>query len=270
MAVNIIKKKKPKAIEPPIIGVVAGGEESHIPGVWNARAHYGEGQTGRFIVRQLDARGIVVEIICAVIGRAHDLPIPRPALLQCEAGDLPNLDNRFNGWLYGSLSSDLHSVEQVTAEPGIIKNRLSRWRRAPDGAAFDTWIANEKRTEKPIILADNSDTVGLIAHEEALPDGAEPECSSKNQLMKLITDGLHDFTLKRKQQDTINSTKAYPDTNWDSFSSLNGIVSTLQYQPGLSDLTAFLESRIDFLPKLIAEQCNARQKEMKLEHKPAN
>lgn len=133
-----------------------------------------------------NARHIVAELVCAVIGRAIGLPIPEPLIVKIRRGDLPLsrlIDQEADATLaFASASVGGDSCAQLLREDSDHALRLvMTWRQLLPTTAFDEWMANPDRNLGNIVFA--AQNLWLIDHAQAL-GGKAAELSSLKSLQE--------------------------------------------------------------------------------------
>lgn len=133
-----------------------------------------------------NARHIVAELVCAVIGRAIGLPIPEPLIVKIGRGDLPSsrlIDQEADTtFAFASASVGGDSCAQLLREDSDHALRLvMTWRQLLPTTAFDEWMANPDRNLGNIVFA--AQNLWLIDHAQAL-GGKAAESSSLKSLQE--------------------------------------------------------------------------------------
>lgn len=122
---------------------------------WRATVRTIEGDLSA-IVKKIPENEIIVEIVCALLGRAIDLPIPRPLIVSDEK----------HGILFGSQDEGHPDLKHSLIPSEMIMGFLSLWAELPKACVFDEWIANEDRHDGNILT--NGLEFWLIDHGLAL------------------------------------------------------------------------------------------------------
>lgn len=122
---------------------------------WRATVRTIEGDLSA-IVKKIPDNEIIIEIVCALLGRAIDLPIPRPLIVNDEK----------HGILFGSQDEGHPDLKHSLIPQDMIMGFLSRWAELPKASVFDEWIANYDRHGGNILT--NGLEFWLIDHGLAL------------------------------------------------------------------------------------------------------
>lgn len=258
-----------RRVEPPVLSLLVGDDPTRVSDkVWHGNVFSQYGQRKAYI-KVLTGKKLLVECVAAVVGRAHDLPIPRPHLVKVEARQLKGSglpDGTY--WAFGCEDSDVPSLSRITRDRDEIAKRLKSWKRVNEAAAFDTWIGNQDRTAKNLLWSDDSTKVGLIDHDDAFPEWLAADAESANELMRLLCEDCDEFTRRRHHREAIKSTRAYRETDWTSSESCTAWVRHFAHEEQLLPLIEFLQQRLQHLPALIAAGTGANQLEMRYDAGP--
>lgn len=255
--------------ESPILGLVSGDCVAIQPDVWKGPCFSQHDQTTVY-VKALSSRKLLVECVAAMIGRAHDLPIPRPYLLMVEGRFLPGFEwPEAQFWAYGAEASDFPSLARLTRDRDEICRRLRGWRRASEAAAFDSWIGNQDRTEKNLLWADDASQVQLIDHDDALPDWLTPEGETVNQIMQLLCGERSEHERHQHRRTALKATEPYRKTDFDGAVEAAAWAERFARAQDLAGLLTFLANRIEHLPRIIAAAAGTRQQELSYALGPA-
>src|SRR5690554_614657 len=95
-------------------------------------------------VKAVDQRTLAVEVICALVGRALGLPIPKPALVKVTARAMP--EATVPTLFFGSESVDNPDLKRwLRKDSEAAMQGLATWSRLLDAGCFDEWVANADR-----------------------------------------------------------------------------------------------------------------------------
>lgn len=130
-------------------------EDKGINLAWRATIRTKEGDISA-IIKKIPDNEIIVEIACALLGRAIDLPIARPLIVN---------DAEY-GVVFGSEDLEHPDLRHSLIPREIIYAFLSRWAELPKACVFDEWIANYDRNDGNILT--NGLDFWLIDHGLAL------------------------------------------------------------------------------------------------------
>lgn len=226
--------------------------------VWRVPCHSELGSRP-LIVKLLTLRKLLIEVLCAVTGRRIGLPIPRPYLVLLEPESLAPNSPISRTLAFGSEEEPYPAVSSLIREPAVVELLLRRWEHAKEAAAFDTWIANEDRTTKNLLLGQH---LWLIDHDDAIPDWASADSDTANKILDVISDGLSEFNRHKLIRDVRNATAGYNAVNLDDLK-LPFSLSVLERGPEqMKLLTDFLTDRISSVLALISARVNPRQAEL--------
>ena len=138
----------------------------------------------------------------------------------------------------------------------MVRRLLHNWVRAKEAGAFDTWIANEDRTAKNLLLGEH---LWLIDHDDAIPDWASPDSDTVNKILDSIAEGLSEFDRHKLIRDTRKAAEFYSQLQFDS---LRTDVPLSVFDRGpeqMKVLTDFLSARVSYVHQLITARVNPRQ-----------
>jgi len=226
--------------------------------VWKGIIFSRHGPCGAYL-KILDRRKLVIECLASMVGRAHDLPIPAPFLVRVSGHQLQGFDPDYQGLAFGCEESTAPCLERLTRDREQIARLLRRWKRASDGAAFDSWIGNGDRTAKNILWSDTANYVGLIDHDDAFPDWLTPDGETANGILQLLCEDSDELSRQRHRKSTIKSTANYLSTVWPDSGVFPELLNSDEH---LAALVTFLRARLQHLPKLITIASGTRQQEL--------
>lgn len=132
-------------------------------------------------IKFIDRRAILIESLCAIIGRGLNLPIPTPVLVIVpdDANPSPSYTHDI---AFASLDAGYPSIRKlVTVQQQVdrklaqpIMERLAKWKHLARSVVFDEYIANTDRQIGNLLYDGLNDFV-LIDHERCLADHLTPE-----------------------------------------------------------------------------------------------
>lgn len=202
-------------------------------------------------VKRVDPRTLAVEVICAVVGRAIGLPIPRPALVMVTRRAMPELPH--DTVFFGSESvanPDLKHWMERDVEGAIIS--LAKWSKLLDAGCFDEWVANADRHGGNLLYGGGSD-FALVDHSEALPYGlSHPDPALANNLLLLAAEKKSAKQLEDLFNKAKKATQHYGDAQVHD--SIRGILTGVCDHKTVDSLLAFLHQRIESLLMLISSR----------------
>lgn len=131
------------------------------------------------IIKQIPRKQIVIETVCALLGRYIGLPIPRPMLVF----------DRDNNCFFGSEDIG-HPDLRVNKEALEL---LKGWEHLHRACVFDEWIANEDRHDGNLLT--DGYNFWLIDHELALNHLLDVDEQICNKLLYTATDSIESDAL---------------------------------------------------------------------------
>lgn len=143
------------------------------------------------IVKELHPHELIIETICAMLGRELDLPIPEPLLV---------IDESRQMLVAGSVDVGYPSLHQPALAPylRVLSGLLLQWPKLVQAACFDEWIANPDRHGGNLLFDGN----GFFLIDHGLALRGVPEAPVDNHLMTAAmaarTDDLARQRLKRE------------------------------------------------------------------------
>ncbi len=225
-------------MEPLITGIVLrkiplDPSRKGINTTWKATVRSAEGDSAA-IVKHIPDHEIMVECLCAMLGRSLQLPIPRPMLLK---------DAKL-GALFGCEELPHPDLKHSHLPSAVLATYLTAWEKLADSAAFDEWIANPDR-HGGNLLTDGSGEFWLIDHGLTLHPVLNPADKSNNYLLNIAGEFANDDIKRRR---LINAFKQF-------FEQLPEALSTeanLQAHPFFSEsVLQFLDERKPVLFSLL-------------------
>ena len=135
---------------------------------WSGIVGTTTGPLGAFL-KALSPRELMVECLCALLGRAVGLPIPRPIVAE---------DDEL-GILFGAEQVPHQDLRHIPLPSVVWEEHLAKWKTLPRASAFDDWIANSDR-HSGNLLTEGSGEFWSIDHGLALPPGLAPDAAAQN------------------------------------------------------------------------------------------
>lgn len=207
-------------------------------------------------VKAVEPRTLVVEVLCALAGRALNLPIPRPALVQVNPGVLPGVAMPLV--FFGSESVDNPDLKQwLSRDADETMRQLERWSQLIDAGCFDEWAGNGDRHGGNILYG-GGNNFALIDHSEAIPRGLNaPDPAHSNNLLTYAATGK---TAKQLQA-LYGAAKAsaHPFAGVSVKAEILTILNDISDQATVDGLVAFLHQRIHSLLLLISQRIGHAQ-----------
>ncbi|NLD14489.1 MAG: hypothetical protein GX665_05275 [Gammaproteobacteria bacterium] len=210
-------------------------------------------------VKRIGLRTVAVEVICALLAGALDLPCPRPALVKAQSGTLAGIQGE--EILFGSetiSSPDLRHF--VSAGSQEVIERLMEWSKATQAGCFDEWIGNEDRHVGNILYG-GPGTFTLIDHSEAIPAWLTPDTPNG---VNTLLNGLAATQQQPEQlyQGAKAHTQSYSTACIDT--AALGLLETLAGSATVNELVIFLQHRIQHLLPLVSHQLGLSQHSLAL------
>ncbi len=171
---------------------------------WKGTIYTSTGDPTISFVKILPNRQLISEIVCALIGRAIGLKIPRPFLVKIDKNVLPNSQIWVAGMAscfgYGSEDAGLPNFKRAIVGQSLknqsrLKSILQSWPDYRRVALFDELVANPDR-HIGNLLFDGKDKFWLIDHSHALtgpnwtPNDLRFDAQVENILLQTIIYGL--------------------------------------------------------------------------------
>ncbi|MCA9420419.1 MAG: hypothetical protein KC592_05345 [Nitrospira sp.] len=135
---------------------------------------YAESGPTTAYVKVLNPNQIISEVVCAMVGLALNLNIPKPFLVQVDKPNLPHSIKWIPGenrkFCFGSENANSQSFSQLITRHQNKRDAfltiLFNWPGFKETAWFDEWVANGDRHAGNILW--NGKTFWLIDHSHAL------------------------------------------------------------------------------------------------------
>jgi hypothetical protein len=256
-------------LAPVEFGLLVSDAQALTDRVWTGMIHTTTVGQRKAFIKVLPPRKLLVELLAAVVGRAHDLPIPEPFLITVQGHQLqkfPKPEARF--WAFASLDSESPSLSRLTRDPAVAAQHLRRWKRVSEAVAFDSWLANPDRTTKNILLSDNGEHVALIDHEDALAEWMTPEQECANELMLLLCQEADEFTRNRHLRNAQKAGLDYPKTPLAEIRDSCHWALHFTTLEEVERLVGFLTARIQHLPNLLSAAAGVKQYTLRYAYRP--
>ncbi|MHB1933655.1 MAG: HipA family kinase [Leptospirillum sp.] len=207
----------------------------------------------RAYIKKIPLREVLVETLCALLGRRLGLPIPRPIWVF--------QNDETENFLFGSedLSYPSHKkFLKIKALPDSQKDQiLENWKHYRHAICFDEWIANTDRHTGNILIDQNFE-IFLIDHGLSIPENFSPTILSKNQLATSISKGKDEIFLQNLRKDLMETVNKFESSYIPTFPS--------DYGPPIDSLikstSEFLLLRLPCLQDLIKQLVRPRQGEI--------
>ena len=167
------------------------GHLKNISPLWRGRVLTESGDYLPVWLKNISAQQVLSECVCALVGRAVDLPIPRPLLVLDVEGFL---SESAKGALYFAMEDAEHpSVRQwiQDMDDPSVAQAILRWPKARECALFDEWVVNVDRNPGNL-LYDGENSFVMIDHAHALGANQNPHIvpDYRLSLQNIIADYL--------------------------------------------------------------------------------
>jgi hypothetical protein len=195
---------------------------------WSGIVGTTSGPLGAFL-KALPPRELMVECLCALLGRAVGLPIPRPIVAADDE----------HGILFGAEQVPHPDLRHTALPSAIWTEHLANWKTLPRASAFDGWIANRDR-HWGNLLTDGTGEFWLIDHGLALPLGLAPDAAVQNLLLQVLKAAATDDLKRRRALNGLS-------TAVEAFDSGTATACAAQLPGCPPELLEFLERRYPHL-----------------------
>jgi len=238
--------------------MVSGGTRRIADRVWRAPCTCEDGDIN-VIVKLVDARGLITEAICASVGRALNLPIPKPYFIWLEPGQLSPGFPVQGCIAFGSREEPYPAIWSYTRDKDLVLSLLRRWPQAHQAAAFDTWIANSDRTGKNMLIGSET-SLWLIDHDDAMPSHLLPSGSCDNQIIAELRRDQSEWNLVGLNRKLGRAIEPYAVVDLAAMAiELENAGTGSEAANVVGPLVGFLNTRLQHLLPLIDEQVGAKQ-----------
>jgi hypothetical protein len=230
-------------------------KNSGLSPLWKGCIWLADGSAIKAYIKKIPCHELLAEVVCALIGKALDLPIPRPYLVRDEKnftgnGGLP---------LFAMEDAEHPSLNQTLRQgrSKVVYDRLIAWDLVRNAAIFDEWIANVDRNEGNLLF--DGEKFTLIDHGKAFDQaetlvGIDPTLCTTNLLGNCL--------IARHGCDEVASLLAVaavdcaPNYSALDFSDLHDKVAGANYtaRAEVDAADAFLTRRIRHLQALIRQR----------------
>lgn len=228
--------------------------------VWRGNVVIGNYRRSMY-VKSVDKRTLAVEVMCAVLGRALELPMPRPALVMVHPEAIQGLSQP--SVFFGSESVDNPDLKQwLNKDADSTAKQLLGWAKLLDAGCFDEWVANYDRHGGNILYG-GGQNFALIDHSEALPRALKAdEAAAENKLLSFSANGKKDALIEQLYGQAKTRTSGYSTAH--IYKVVLDVLSASSGQHTVDELTAFLSQRTNVLLALIASRIGYKQESLEL------
>ena len=202
-------------------------------------------------IKEIPFREVLVETICALLGRNLGLPVPRPIWVYSNKDKPPLFGSE--DLSYPSLKKFLKFSQLTVSQKNLV---LDKWEQYRLTICFDEWIANCDRHTGNILVDENL-KIFLIDHGLSIPETLSPSANSMNQLAASIIAGKDDIFLQKLRENLLEIAKSFNASHIARFPSIG-----TPADPLLESINGFLVNRLPHLQDLIKHQVKYRQGEI--------
>ena len=259
-------------MEPILFGTVLPGpvriDDGNVNPTFKAAIQTSAGTTYGYF-KLINPRAIVVEALCAVLGRGMNLPIPRPIIVQVDHGSLPSeVPDGTSRITFASQDVNIPSFKRLLNNSQMSQTlwqRLAACHNTRPVAVFDEWIVNYDRNQGNILF-DGADDFWFIDHERALPaNWPVGQPCNPNQLMTMLSQGHDEGSKYAMLRDIVTKElRSIAALDVDAAKSLTFSDSFLG-QPEVASIVTFLKNRAPRLSSLLAANLGVDSKELPYE-----
>lgn len=210
-------------------------------------------------VKDISPRSLYIECVCAVIGRAIGLPIPKPIIVEARHEALPSIPEGYARLFFGSLDTGYPSFRRY-AQSEEAYNKLKSFSKTLDIAVFDEWIANWDRNIGNI-LYDGGEDFYFIDHENAIGDSiGDHEPARGNEFARVFyANLLSEFEKYRLSRDVdIKFTPIYKNIPYTLISEKT-FASAYLSETEVIKIIDFLKNRANALARLFHMRLEIKQ-----------
>lgn len=225
--------------------------------LWLVPARDLEGADTMLYIRPANERQLLVDLLCAAVGRAMLVPCPMPYQVLVQPGlyGTPRTDTA--SVMFGSQASQHPDVARPLRSKSLILHNLKQAKLLELAGVFDEWVANPSRHGWQILFGSNAGPI-FISHADALNPLIRAADAVKNSLLDEYCDGLSDAD--RSSLRSLLQTKAAVAHDVDLRLDVS---ETLKFMKGsaklLSDMVDFLAQRLPELDRLLSSRAQPKQ-----------
>lgn len=235
--------------------------DNNINATWKAhvRTH---SDTVVAYVKPLPPKEIYIECVCAILGRALNLPMPRPLIIRIAPDLMETLPTSYP-LAFGSQDAGYPSFRRafdLDQEEAI--KRLKQFSKVLDVGVFDEWIANWDRNIGNILYDGGSEFL-FIDHGLALSDELSPDQpAERNQVLSTVVSGVSEFErFKINREIKTDILPTYQDISFIMLSDKTKASFYLS-ENEIIRVIEFLQARLTSITRLIALRLQLAQQEM--------
>lgn len=206
----------------------------------------------RAYIKKIPLREVLVETVCALLGRRLALPVPRPMWVFG--------NGEIKEFFFGSEDLSYPSHKKFMKLNSISKSQqsqiLEKWDSYRRTICFDEWIANGDRHNGNILL-DHDLNILLIDHGLSIPNEFPPSQKSNNQLATSLIKNKDDLILQQIRKDLIEIITSFNSSDIPNFTTDGPHIDSL-----IESMNGFLTQRLPCLQDLIKQHVRPRQGEI--------
>ncbi|QDP47104.1 MAG: hypothetical protein Tp1111SUR522732_42 [Prokaryotic dsDNA virus sp.] len=215
----------------------------------------------RAYIKELHPSQLIIELVCAILGRGLGLPIPEPVIAYSEDGKKQLFASVEVSYPDLNQFVEMRDTEIInTPQNLIIFNKIAEWSDIVLAITFDELIANGDRNTGNILF-DGVSSFTLIDHNLAMRAPFAPYFTINNQLMNIKLLFTKDELSKQRLKNSINQiTRDIPKNLiidvQKCLLSVNGHINIDLLHP----IIHFLEERILNLSDITTRKIEVKQK----------
>lgn len=217
-------------------------------------------EQSRVLVHFLEPQEILVETLCAMLGRTVDVSIPRPFILGLDKDSTPDqlkVLRRYPKYAFAYFNRQNLSLVKKIEDDNFaeksrlkLKDQLHRWKSLARAIVFDEFIGNGNRRHTDL-LTDGVGNFFVFNHAQALPEHQSPDCNHINTLAGVASS--LEFTRRRVEQEI--ATEQYIG-NYNNLDYTELLEKSLYHVKvlGAARYEHFMRERCKYLVNLIDEK----------------
>lgn len=156
-----------------------------------------QGEVEAYVKKLSDPREIAIECLCAALGRALNLPVPEPLLVQ-----VPSSDGSESSVAFGSVAVNAPDISTgIHGNIAELIQKLKDWEALAKAGCFDEWVANYDRNQQNLLF-DGVDKFWLIDHGRCMPPDMSPAAPTPegNALLAIATSDASEGSLLKVRE----------------------------------------------------------------------
>jgi len=247
-------------------------KEKNINATFKGHIQPNDGEQIAAFVKVLTPREIFIESVCALLGRAAGLPIPKPYLVIMASDALVDGAD-INVPLFGledaSQPSFRHlvTIDEDTTDETILNAiliQLKKWNKLNGTILFDELVLNDDRNIGNL-LYDGSAEFTLIDHGRALRDPSSASQITSPNMMAGIVSGEELLSRKRRQKHIETECLShYSGRKYDLLASKTKASGYNVKEDDIEFVIQILSDRINHISQLLSQQLGLSTKQTAL------